>query len=286
VKRSGTSLEAAGLASDNRDKVLRDQKGQQNRSKTSFFPLPMRAEGRRTNPPSIPPLKRVSHNSAMSFSLTPFTFALSQASYLRDRVLGASELLERPALVRKAVAARLRKGVRALEAFLRRILILIALELEPDLVARIQTENLARAKGRKVRARKAFLRIFPTPGGAQTFDFKQRVGAPRTSELPPHAAALPPVTVPIGRWLRQLDYLQTIIKDPVGKAKRLAFSLARRHHGLLMAPDQHRRVMRGCGTEPNSIFDTMAFQILQKSRSRPPPLPPPRRWPKPMITLL
>jgi hypothetical protein len=222
----------------------------------------------------------------MSFSLTAFTFALSQASYLRDRVLGESELFGRPGLVRKAVAARLRKGVRALEAFLRRILILMALEIEPDLVAELQTENLARAKGRKVRAKKAFLRIFPTPSWAQTFDFRQRVGAPRTSELPPHAAALPPITVPIGRWLRQLDYLHTIIKDPVAKAKRLAFCLARRHHGLLKAPDQHRRVMRGCGTEPNSIFDAMAFQILQKSRSRPPPLPPPRRWPKPTITRL
>ena len=40
VKRSGTSLEAAGLASDNRDMVLRDHKGHQNRSKTSFFPSP------------------------------------------------------------------------------------------------------------------------------------------------------------------------------------------------------------------------------------------------------
>ena len=222
----------------------------------------------------------------MSFSLTPFTFALSQASYLRDRVLGASELFGRPALVRKAVAARLRKGVRALEAFLRRILILMALDLEPDLVAKLQFENLARAKERKVRARKAFLRIFPTPGGAHTFDFKQRFGVPCASEILPHAAALPPVKVPIAHWLRQLDYLQTIITDPVAKAKRLAFSLARRHHGLLMAPDQHRRVMRGCGTEPSTIFDAMAFQIMQKSRSRPPPLPPPRRWPKPMITLL
>ena len=54
----------------------------------------------------------------MSFSLAPFTFALSQASYLRDRVIGASELMGRPAFVRAAVAARLRKGVRALEAFL------------------------------------------------------------------------------------------------------------------------------------------------------------------------
>jgi hypothetical protein len=162
----------------------------------------------------------------------------------------------------------------------------MALDIEPDLVAVIQSENLARAKERKVRTKKAFLRIFLTPGRAHTFDFKQRSGAPRTSELSSHAATLTPVTLPIGHWWRQLDYLQTITNDPVAKARHLAFCLARRHHGLLMAPDQNRRVMRGCGTEPTSLFDAMAFQIMQKSRSRPPPLPPPRRWPKPMITIL
>jgi hypothetical protein len=216
----------------------------------------------------------------MSFSLAPFAFALSQASNLRARVIGASELMRRPAFVRKAVAARLRKGVRALEAFLRRILILMALDMEPDLVAKIQAENLARAKERKVRVRKASLRIFPMPNKAHTFDFKQRIIAPCAA----HAAALPPVTVPVGRWLVQLDYLQTIIGDPIARARRLAFTLARCRHGPLMAPPQHRRVMAGCGTEPNAIYDAMAVQIMQKSRSRPPPLPPPRRWPKPMIT--
>jgi len=237
-------------------------------------------------PPSIPPPNDVRKYPVMSFSLAPFVFALSQASYLRDRVLGVSELLGRPALVRKAVAARLRSGVRALQAFLRRILILMALDMEPDLVAKDQTENLARAKGKKVRVNRPFLRIFPAPQKGRRLDFKPQFGAPRPSEPSPYAAALPPVTVPIGRWWRQLDYLQTIIHDPVAKARRLAFSLARCHPGLLMAPDQNRRVMRGCGTEPTSLFDAMAFQILQKSRSRPPPLPPPRRWPKPMITLL
>ncbi len=238
------------------------------------------------NPPSIPPPNDVHQNPVMSFSLTPFVFALSQASYLCAQVFGVSELMGRPAFVRKAVAARLAKGVRALEAFLRRILILMALELEPDLVAKDQIENLARAKEKKVRAKRPFLRIFPAPRGAHTFDFKPQFGAPRPSEQSPYAAALPPVTVPISRLWRQLDHLQTIIKDPVAKARRLAFSLARRHPGLLMAPDQDRRIMRGCGTEPTSLFDAMAFQIMQKSRSRPPPLPPPRRWPKPMITLL
>lgn len=221
----------------------------------------------------------------MSFSLAPFTFALSQASHLRARVIGASELMGRPAFVRKAVAARLRQGVRALEAFLRRILILMALDMEPDLVAQAQTENLARAKEPKLCVRMPFLRIYPTFDRARTFDFQQHFGALCASQLPSDAT-LPPITVPIGRWFVQLDHLQTIIDDPIAKARRLAFSLARRRHGPLMAPHEHPRVMAGCGTEPTSIFDAMAFQIMQKSRSRPPPLPPPRRWPKPMITLL
>jgi hypothetical protein len=70
----------------------------------------------------------------MSFSLTPHIFALAQAVQLHARVIGRSELLGRPEFVIKAVAARLRTGVRALEAFLRRVLILMALEMEPDLV--------------------------------------------------------------------------------------------------------------------------------------------------------
>jgi hypothetical protein len=228
----------------------------------------------------------------MSFSLTPFVFALSLAVQLHARVIGRSELMGRPDLVRKAVAARLRAGVRALEAFLRRILILMALDIEPDLVAEFQPENLTRAKaGKMPRAKKPFLRIYPDADQPQSFEFEQRFSAnplylAGSSDVHSHAAALPLVLVPIGRWLAQLDYLHSIAKDPIKKARRLAFALARCRHGLLMAPPQQPRVMRGQGTEATAIYDAMAFQIMQKSRTRPPPLPPPRRGPKPMITLL
>ncbi len=221
----------------------------------------------------------------MSLSLAPFVFALSQAVQLHARVIGNSDLMGRPGFVRKAVAARLRAGVRALEAFLRRVLILMALEIEPNLVALVWPENLARAKVRKVSLKNPSLRIYPNADRPQAYDFEQRFDASCTSDLPSHAAALAPVTVPIGRWLAQLDYLHAVIKDPIAKARRLAFSLARQRHGLLMAPYQNPRVMRGQGTECTAIFSAMAFQIMGKSRSRPPPLPPPRRGPKPMITV-
>jgi hypothetical protein len=230
----------------------------------------------------------------MSFNLAPFVFALTQAVQLHARVVGQTGLLGRPEFVRKAVAARLRAGVRALEAFLKRILILMALEIEHDLVFVWQPENLARAKARKVpRLKKPVFRIYPMPDRPYSFDFEQKFGQDRrylaevsgTSDIHSHAAILPPVLVPIARWLERLNYLHAIANDPIAKARRLAFSLARSRHGLLMAPPQHPRVMRGQGREITAIHDAMAFQIMAKSRSRPPPLPPPRRGPKPMITV-
>lgn len=228
----------------------------------------------------------------MSFNLAHFVFELAQAVRLHARVVGQTDLMGRPAFVRKAVAARLRAGVRALEAFLRRILIMMALDIEPDLVAAEWPENLARAKEAKMpRAKKPFLRIYPNSDRPYSSDFEQRFGRDQrdlagASDVHSHAAALPPVLVPTSRWLAQLDYLHAIAKDPIAKARRLAFSLARGRHGLLMAPPAHPRVMRGCGTEATTLYDAMAYQIMTKSRSRPPPMRPPWRGPKPSITLL
>jgi hypothetical protein len=226
------------------------------------------------------------HYAAMSFSLAPFVFALTQAVQLHGRVIGHKDLMGRPGFVRAAIAARLRTGVRALEAFLRRILILMALDIEPDLICIERPENLARAKARKMRrVKKPFLRIYPSNYGPPTFEFEQRSWVPYTTDVHTHDAALPPLTVPIGRWLAQLDYLHAIAKDPVAKARRLAFSLARSRHGILMAPPSPPRLVGRCGTEISAIHDAMAYQIIEKSRTRPPPLPPPRRGPKPMITV-
>lgn len=226
----------------------------------------------------------------MSFSLTPHVFALSLAVQLHARVIGRSELLGRPEAVIKAVAARLRTGVRALEAFLRRVLIVMALEMEHDLVFVPRPENLARAKPRKLRVKKPFLRIYTTPDRPYHFDFEHQFDRSCAStgltDAHAHAATLPPILVPINKWLVQLDYLHAIANDPIAKARRLAFSLARGRHGIIMAPPSPPRLLRRCGTEISATFDAMALQIIQKSRSRPPPLPPPRRGPKPMITLL
>jgi hypothetical protein len=221
----------------------------------------------------------------MSFTLAPFAFALSQAVQIHARIAGTDELMLRPEFVRKAVAARLRAGIRALSAFLRRLLILMALAMEPELVAAPQKENLARAKARMPRLKKPFLRIYPHADRPYYSDFQPTFRGAYPAMAPVQEAALPPVFVPIGRWLAQLDHLHAIALDPLAKARRLAFSLARSRHGILMAPPEHPRVMARQGTEATAIYAAMAYQIMEKSRTRPPPLPPPWRGPKPMITV-
>jgi hypothetical protein len=169
-----------------------------------------------------------------------------------------------------------------LEAYLRRVLILMALEIEPDLKVVPRPENLARAKARVTRARKPIFQIYPTPAQERCIGSGHELHLDRQ----PKDWVSPPPAVPIGRWLNRLDHLHAIAKDPAAKARRLAFTLARRRHGLLMAPPERPRILRRWGREVSAIHDAMAVQIMTKSRTRPPPLPPPRIGAKPMITLL
>jgi hypothetical protein len=214
----------------------------------------------------------------MPLSLATFAFALLQAVGIHARVIGRDGLVERPEWVSKAVAARLRQGVRALEGFLRRVLILMALEIEPDLKVVVRPENLAWAKAKVRRARRPLFRIYPSEHYAACPDLAARLP---WAQRPAQAGF-----VPIDRWMARLDHLRAIAKDPTAKARRLAYHLARRRHGLLMPPPERPGLLRRWGTEASALHDAMAVQIMTKSRTRPPPLPPPRNGAKPMITLL
>jgi hypothetical protein len=221
----------------------------------------------------------------MSFSLTSFAFALLQAMDIYARVVGRDGLTLRPEFASKAIAARLRAGVRALEAYLRRVLILIALEMEPDLAPVTRPENLARARVSPPRVRKHAFKIFPANTDAARADAVHSLFQDlKTSAHGPDATRAP-IVVPIGHWLHRLDHLHALATDPCKKARRLAFSLARSRPGIVMAPDTPPRRLHRWGREVSALSDAMAAQIMTKSRSRPPPLPPPRRGPKPMITV-
>lgn len=209
-----------------------------------------------------------------------FVFALSVARDLQTRIMGFEGMIGRTGFVRAVVAVKVRAGVRALEAFLRRLLILLALEMEPFLNGINRPQNMARAKVRKLCLKKPFLRIYPTDAPASDFNSARAMAYDPRPKAPVSKGGI----VAVGHWLAQLDYLYTLTKDPLAKARRLSFTLARRRHGILMAPYEPPKRVRRWGLEVSTIYDAMAMQIITKSKSRPPPLMPPWRGPKPSIT--
>jgi hypothetical protein len=95
-----------------------------------------------------------------------------------------------------------------------------------------------------------------------------------------NAGTNPPVYVEMANLYAQLDFLTGIAANPLAKAQRLAFHLARKRHGIIMAPAGPQRIGGRWGTQVSTYFDLMALDIITKSRNRPPPLPPPRtHWP-------
>ena len=224
--------------------------------------------------------------TAMPFDFTPHKYVLTQAMAIHGRVLGKDGLMYRPRLGTKAVAARLKTGLRALAAFLRRILILMALQMEPDLVHIQRPEPLPRRKGKKVFRVPGFrFQIYMTEHYGPLPDFFD----PSPWDVPRYKAQIVRqhhTEVPLAALFHQLDQLCAIAKDPLAKARRLAFALARSKRGLLFPPPDNNVTMRRWGLEPSALYDAMGFKINENSRTRPPPLPPVRRGPKPSITRL
>jgi hypothetical protein len=210
--------------------------------------------------------------------LASFAFLIATVQNLVAAVTTRDNLHLRPALARQAVAARLRSGIIVLRAFLRRLIILMALELEWTLVDK--REEVKRPHGRKSKSSTAMrMQGFTAP-----------IASPWLTNHPIHfrtkvkTGYCGPVEINMAKFYAQLDYLAKIAANPVAKAKRLAFHLARTYDynskGMIIAPEGPWRVAGYWGTEVSASFDAMAAAILTKSKNRPPPLPPPRtHWP-------
>jgi hypothetical protein len=89
-----------------------------------------------------------------------------------------------------------------------------------------------------------------------------------------------PIPVDMANLYAQLDFLSKIAANPAAKAKRLAFHLARSQQGIVIPPEGPQRIAGRWGTQVSASYNAMAGSIMTVSRSRPPPLPPPRtHWP-------
>jgi hypothetical protein len=212
-------------------------------------------------------------------NLASFAFLIATAEWLADAVNVRDNVYLRPSIATKAVAARLKSGLIVLRAFVRRLIILMALEMEWGLVD--ARGAMKRPHKRKSLSRAALsLTAFDTPKASPWLNgdgpsFKTKL---KTSESTP-------VPVDMTKLYAQLVYLSQLAANPMAKAKRLAFHLARTYEGIIMAPRGPERVAGRWGTEVSASYDAMACSIMTKSRTRPPPLPPPRtQWP--MITAL
>jgi hypothetical protein len=210
--------------------------------------------------------------------LASFAFLIATAQRLVDAVNTRDNLHLRPPLSYKAVAMRLVSGMRFLRVFLRRLIILIALDLEWSLVD--TRGEMKRPHGRKSKKFCAKLSLKgldadkPSPwlnGGPQ---FKPAL---KTGHFQGHSTSM---SIDMAKLYAQLDFLAGIAANPLAKAKRLAFHLARNRQGLyrgfIMVPEGPQRIAGRWGTEVRASFDAMWASIMTQSRNRPPPLPPPR----------
>jgi hypothetical protein len=206
--------------------------------------------------------------------LASFAFLIATVQSLVAAVNTRDNLHIRPPLAQKAVAVRLASGLRLLRAFLRRLIILIALEMEWHLV----DKRGAMKRPHKCKSNSS-AGLSLKGLDAQGFSPWLNGDGPQFQTTRGQTPTTP-VSVDMAKLYAQLDFLSKIAANPIAKAKRLAFHLARTHQGIIMAPEGPRRIAGRWGTEVRASFDAMAAAIITQSRNRPPPLPPPRtQWP-------
>lgn len=194
--------------------------------------------------------------------------ALRLASQMKAGILSRDGLNLGPLVLTQAAARRFRVGLRALEAFLRRVLLLFALQLEPGLQPRA---TLWKSRSRK--AARGQLSKAPTPGFRLLKDERAVPEWLAISGASSSASQSGPwLTYPL---YSRLAMLSDLIANPHARARRLAFHLARRRPGPLLAPGfALTTTTRRFGTEISMQFDAMAEAIHAAGRARPPPLGP------------
>jgi hypothetical protein len=185
----------------------------------------------------------------------------------------------------KAIAKRFASALAMVEAYLRRVLMVMALELELTLVD--VRKPLRRPHGRKAATtKKARFVVLERPFVPIVVDHAMPDLADLfTARATDQRDAKTPELISMTDLYKRLDLLASIAADPLVRAKRLAFHLARTTPGMLFAPDAHKRVPRTWTTEASVSYQMMAHDIETKSRSRPPPLLPLQR-PGPSVLLL
>jgi hypothetical protein len=209
---------------------------------------------------------------------TSFAMLIATAKMMVDMVTTRDNLHLRPHVVRKAIARRLAGGLAVLRTFLRRLIILIALDLEWGLVDKrgpMKRPHKSKAKP----GLKFHLPLLDSQKGGHWLYDHNPDNYPSTKSSHEEGTN-PAVYVDLAKLYAKLDFLARVAADPFPKARRLAYHLARNHHSMILAREGPERIAGRWGTQVRAYYDNLPAMILEASRNRPPPLPPPRtHWP-------
>ncbi|MEM1088526.1 MAG: hypothetical protein AAGH90_12430 [Pseudomonadota bacterium] len=167
-----------------------------------------------------------------------FTHAAQWASRYADKVIARDDLHLSPTLISKAAARRVAQGIRVIEAYLRRMLILLALSLEPTLKPDTRERAVHFWPPRNPRdPRPDFkFRVFKNEGieSALSTRFEALRARPKRPKIDR-------AQVPARPLIERMKALRTLMANPDARARRLAWTLARRRPGLMLAPGHPRR---------------------------------------------
>ncbi|MEM1036278.1 MAG: hypothetical protein AAGI14_05915 [Pseudomonadota bacterium] len=200
-----------------------------------------------------------------------------------DAVIARDNLHLAPALISKAAARRVRRGIKAIEAYLRRVLLLLALQIEPELARENRARPIYGRKGPRRAAKRPLLSLKAFPKEGIDFALSDKImdlQASNRGACSPH-----PTPVPARPYLARIAALRELMNDPYTRARRLAWHIARRRPGFLLAPGAQDAVRNRYGTEFSALYTAMGAGIPARSRARPPPLGPAPR-PPPRIRVL
>jgi hypothetical protein len=205
----------------------------------------------------------------------PLQSASEHVLRLASRVLARDNAHLQPLAFSPAAAARFKAGLRAIEAYLRRMILWLALQIEHDLPGQGAPRAISARRAKPARNKNLSLKIFTRQTDVPDFLHDRGCGRPER-----------PKTVLAEPYLARLKALTDLVNDPVARARRLAWHLARKRPGLMLAPDTFRaHVPSRYGTELSASYKALGKAIIDASRARPPPLGPPPRHPPRIRTL-
>jgi len=212
----------------------------------------------------------------MSLNPSLYKTASHWAEMFAAKILARDNLYLSPREVSRAAALRLKQGIMALEAYLRRLLFVLALTLKHDLKPDTIERPIYARGSCKTRTKSSFKSL---PFWGIEPDFSTFSSASNWTDRKP------PKPIPIAPLLARLGEVCDILKNPEARARRLAYHLARKQSGPLLAPGDHNAVRNRYGTEFSSIYTLMGHEIGEMSRARPPPIGPVLRPPPRIRTL-